>query len=368
MKQLFVLMSWSLMVIAGTQLSGLAEAKIYISEVLQKQGQPGLSTLISVFSSQETHLRSFHLNGQHVTVAPNQQHLVYLALVKCDTGRSRYDRAFTLADTQGVRQKRLPITRRCQPGHDVERIRWSPDSHRIAVLFKSPQWAGYRDFTLIIYDLKQDKSLYRYVKKCSSSVSDYFYDISWFQDSNRVLLAGAGGIYIVNTERQQIEPISTTSSKAYLTSNDAHVVMLHGMTETQAKGRVAIYEMRNRQYRSIMPLALFPVTELVSPTPQLLLFQTLTGPPATLPMLDLASAKLTLMETPGSFIVPLAVSPRNPRYIACLRGSDAEGLSYGIYELNSHRYRPLKFPAAERPQGKSELLSILLNRIEWFVD
>lgn len=31
MKQLFVLMSWSLMVIAGTQLSGLAEAKIYIS-------------------------------------------------------------------------------------------------------------------------------------------------------------------------------------------------------------------------------------------------------------------------------------------------------------------------------------------------
>ena len=373
MKPLILIPFLILMTIASGHLAGIAEAAIYISEVLEEEDQPHPRTLVSVFSSQETYSHSFHLNGVHATVSPDQQHLVYLEPTDRDTDRGAMTWEFVLADTNGKILKDLQtLNKRYKIGKPVERIRWSPDSHHIAVLIKGPKlypdnFKTYRNFYLVIYDIDQDTIVYAHTKKCPSSDSRCFYDISWFQDSQRLLLSGTGGVHIVNAELKRSQLISTQSSKAYLTANDAQLILMHGTLPAKSEGNVVIYDLVSKTQQSIMTLARFPFFDLVNPDRHTLLFQPFPIRPSTLPMLDLVRAKLTMLKTPEITLVPKTVAPQNRRHIGAIGFTDS-GMSYGIYDLDSRRYRSLKSADVATPQGKGAFGLLKLNRLDWFAD
>ncbi|ETX06310.1 MAG: hypothetical protein ETSY2_17920 [Candidatus Entotheonella gemina] len=363
-----------LMALTNGQMSGLAQAKIYISELLDEPDQPHARTLISVFSDHETYLQSFHLNGVRATVSPDQQYIAYEGWTDRNVGRRAMVWDVVLANPHGTVIKSLQfIENQFKVGDSIDQMRWSPDSHKLAVLIRSAKFYGhgiksYRYVYLLIYDLKQDQLVYVRTHTCTtSSDPDCLHNFTWFQDSQRLLWFGTSGVRIVDAERQRVRFISRQSSSAHLAANDTQLLLWYRSEPAKPHGHIAIYPMGSRKPRSTLPLAQLPFVDPVSVAPAMVLLQPFAAHPSNLPVLDLTRAKLTLLETPGLRLVPKSAGPYPHRQVACMN-SDAEGTSYGIYDLDSGEYRALKPADAASPRGMASLGAIRINRIDWFAD
>jgi WD40 repeat protein len=366
MKKITVVLLFLMIGCASQQIRTQPNGVIYISEIVTAQGTGENKTLLSAFHPDGTKVKELEINGLMARMSPDQSQLVYIQLNN-EPNRSPWD--LVLADSNGNKIKMLQfLTKEAKGNKFVQDIAWSPDGSKLSILmigneFKRGHIKGFQIFAFG-FDPKAEKTLQMHKEFCPSENDPCYYSINWFKDSRRLLLYGSSGIRIIDLENQESQSIVNYPARAHLSSNDDKLIAITAMPQKDAASNIGAYDLRTGILGIQMPIDFYPQRSVASRDGSAILLQGKPSQTSDIFKIELMNRQISKLETTDLTLLPMTFSPADNRLVACMGGSSFDG--YGIFNLKSGKFLYLKNFAENSPRGKKVVLSILLNRIDWF--
>ena len=366
MKKITVVLLFLMIGCASQQIRTQPNGVIYISEIVTVQGTGENKTLLSAFHPNGTKVKELEINGLMARMSPGQKQLVYIQL-NSEPHLSPWD--LVIADSNGNKIKTLQfLTKEAKRDKFVQDIAWSPDGSKLSILmigneFKRGQIKGFQVFAFG-YDPSSEKILQMHKEFCPSENNPCYYSINWFKDSQRLLLYGSSGIRIIDLENRESQSIVNSPARAHLSGNDDQLIAITAMPKKGAASNIGAYDLRTGILGIQMPIDFYPQRSVASRDGSAILLQGKPSQTRDIFKVELTNQEVSKLETMDLTLLPMTFSPADNRLVACMGGSSFDG--YGIYNLKSGNFLYLKNFAENSPRGKKVVLSILLNRIDWF--
>jgi Tol biopolymer transport system component len=361
MKNLLLTSILLLILITGSALA--FDERIYIAELIMENDLETARTLISVFKPDGTNLKETLINGVMARVSPDGKFIIYLELKKDNPWE------IVLADSEGKKVKNLEFKR--PPKHigypRPTNLNWSPDGEKIAIV------SGILTFIDVsVYNLKTNRLKTMYSGNTSSSEEVYFYTAKWLPDSKRILIAGADGTRIINSETNEEILVSKESVMAYLSGDGKKIIYspqlnkIH-MDAAGFKSPFEIYQYDTEKGRSdlLMVLDMPPLMAILNQDGRYLALQTMSIKEPTISIIDLMEKKVSKVDTKRLFIFPKKFSPYVKNFVVCMAlQENEETIQYGIFNLNSGEFRVLRESHSKGLKGEKGL--VLFMGFDWY--
>lgn len=366
MKKITVVLLFLMIGCASHQIRTQPNGVIYISEIVTAQDTGENKTLLSAFHPDGTKVKQLEINGLMARMSPDQNQLVYIQLNN-ESNRSPWD--LVIADSNGNKIKTLQfLTKEAKRDKFVQDIAWSPDGSKLSILmisneFKRGQIKGFQVFAFG-FDPKAEKILRMHKEFCPSLKDPCYYSINWFKDSRRLLLYGSSGIRIIDLENRESQSIVNSPARAHLSGNDDKLIAITAIPHKDTTSDIRAYDLKTGILKVQMPLDFYPQRSIASRDGSSILLQGKPSQTSDIFKIELINRQISKLETMDLTLLPMTFSPADNRLVACMGGSSFDG--YGIYNLNNGKFLYLKNFADNSPRGKKVVLSILLNRIDWF--
>jgi WD40 repeat protein len=365
MKKPMVMLLLSLFLlnlIIGT--SDASEERIYIGELVIKNGLQTAKTLISIFKRDGIKVDEVLIDGVMARVSPDGNHIIHLDLKNAD----HWD--IILADSRGRKIRTLDFKR---PAKGIGSPRptnlfWSPDENRLAIV------SAIQDVVLVaIYGLKTDHLKTVYSGNISGDLEGFLYTIKWFSDGKRILIAGADGTRILNLDTSDNVLVSNEASLAYLTNNEKKIIYVpqisgRGWNAETIKKTYNIYEhdIEKNTSELIITLDRQPAMAVLSADSRYLVFQNVPIKEPKIFIVDLLKKNVTTMETKGSLLLPKKYSRTSTDLVLCMEMQPIENsIGYGILNLKNGEFQRLKKYSAKGLEGEAAGL-VLLMGFDWY--
>ena len=366
MKKLIAALLFLIFACASHQIRFQPDGVIYISEIVTLKNTGENKTLLSAFHPDGTQVKKLEIDGLMARMSPDQDRLVYIN-VNRDPGQSPWD--LVIADSNGQQVKTLPfLTKAAKQDKFVQDIAWSPDGDKLSILLISNEFVrgrikGYQIFA-VAFDLKTERILQIYKEFCPSLEDPCYYGLGWFKDSRRLLLSGSSGIQIIDLTTHQTRSITDSPARAQLLSGDQKLIAITALPQDETFSQIRTYDLKTGLIGTEIPVGFYPKRFVASRDGRSILLQ--GKPPRTNDIFTVALADrlVNQLEIPDMILLPMTFSPGNSQLVACIGGKEVAG--YGIYDLINGTFFELKQFDENAPRGEKVVLSVLLNRIDWF--
>lgn len=366
----------------------IANATIYVSEIVHAGANHKTATLLSVFKDDGIAIREIPVPGIMVRVSPDQKSIVYVGTPESDTKTMAWD--VFISDLKRNTTRALPFLKPLQKrGRSIAGLEWSPQGDKL-LIFLSVALQENRDSTypvsVIVYDMAA--STFRKITSLRADSLDKapLIHAGWFPDNRRVwtreILQDRGGaIKIIDTERTSVQIIFEGMADVQ-SSRDGSMLFLicpeksaskdprssQRVPESATLKRYHVQAKRMEELGRIpySPLALIGRSFLLGADSDHLF--SAKGHVYAKKLIEYQISTQTTHEGQSSQLqfVPKAASPRDD-HVACGYGYDMhEKGSYGLMHYKTMQYKKIKSFSEKAPSGEGTWGGLMLNRIEWF--